>query len=70
MTERRENPAIPTTVQFVALTLACPRCGTPVALLGRLELTSDHRVGHPCCVCKACGEAADLVLQPGRGMRG
>ncbi len=51
MAEPMENPVIVTSVQFVALNLACPRCGVPVALLGRLELTLDQPTGTSCCVC-------------------
>lgn len=63
MAEPMDNLVVVTSVQFVALNLACPHCGKPVALLGRLALMEDRRTGGPCCVCEACGEAAYLVLR-------
>lgn len=68
MAEPMENPVIVSSVQFVALNLACPSCGAPVALLGRLELTLGPQPSLPCCVCQACGGAAHLALQSASGL--
>ena len=65
--DRMENPAIVTSVQFVALKLACPRCGTPVSLLGRLELTPRPPAIDPCCHCEQCGRTVYLVVKPPGG---
>ncbi len=70
MAEPMDNLVEVTPVQFVALNLACPRCGAPVALLGRLELTADRRAGGPFCVCEACGAEAYLSLRSGAGVGG
>ncbi len=70
MTEPMDNLVAITGGQFVALDLACPRCGAPIALLGRLELTPDRREGGPFCVCESCGAAAYLALRPGGGLSG
>ena len=65
--ERTENPVIVTSVQFVALKLACPCCGAPVALGGRLELAPGEQPTVPCCVCQRCGNEAFLALNPAPG---
>lgn len=63
MAEPMDNVVVVTSVQFVALNLACPRCGASVALLGQLELTEDRRAGGPFSTCASCGTAAYLVLR-------
>ena len=65
--EGMEHPAIVTSVQFVALKLACPRCGAPVSLQGRLELTPRQQVIDPCCRCEQCGRTVYLVLRSAGG---
>ncbi|MDP9473391.1 MAG: hypothetical protein M3Q71_22465 [Chloroflexota bacterium] len=52
-------------VQFVALHLACPNCGAPVAMLGQLVLRPDPQEVEPCCVCAQCGNKAYLVMRTG-----
>ncbi len=58
---------IVTSIQFVALKLACPCCGAPIELGGRLELTSGQAVTEPCCVCERCGNRAHLALDARSG---
>ena len=70
MAEPVDDLMVVSSVHFVALTLACPACGAPVALLGRLELTTDGLAGGPCYTCGACGTAASLVLRPAEGAGG
>ena len=61
------DPMVVTSIQFVALELACPRCDSPIALCGRLELTPDEGEANPCCVCERCGTTTYLALRPGAG---
>lgn len=56
-------PVTLTSVQFVALKLACPHCQTPVTLPGRLELIPDEQGVDPCCVCDQCGAEVYLILR-------
>ena len=70
MAEPMDNLVVVTSVQFVALNLACPHCGAAVALLGRLELTEDRRAGGPFCHCESCGTAAHLILRSEDGPGG
>jgi len=55
---------IVTSVQFVALKLACPYCGASIDLNGRLDLTPGRRMAESYCVCEHCGNRAYLTLDP------
>ncbi|MDP9368355.1 MAG: hypothetical protein M3Q03_08785 [Chloroflexota bacterium] len=59
-----DDPVVVTSIQFVALELACPRCGAPITIAGRLELTTDEEGVGPCCSCERCGTATYLILRP------
>ncbi len=65
--EWRKDPVIVTSIQFVALKLACPRCRAPVSLGGRLELTLGEQAAQPCCVCEQCGNLAYIALDRASG---
>ncbi len=65
--ERTKDPVSVTSIQFVALKLACPRCQAPVSLGGWLELTPGEQVAEPCCVCERCGHPAYLALDRATG---
>ncbi len=65
--ERTKDPVSVTSIQFVALKLACPRCRAPVSLGGWLELTPGEQVAEPCCVCERCGHPAYLALDRATG---
>lgn len=47
-----------------------PRCGAPVARLGRPELTADRPANSPFCAYGTCKEAVSLALHPGSGIDG
>ncbi|MDP9359457.1 MAG: hypothetical protein M3Q71_11930 [Chloroflexota bacterium] len=59
-----DDAVVLTSIQFVALELACPSCEAPIALGGRLKLTMDEEGASPCCVCERCGTATYLMLGP------
>ncbi len=65
--ERTEHPVIVTSVQFVALKLACPRCVAPIDLGERLQLAPGEQLIGPCCVCERCGNSAYIVLDRASG---
>ncbi len=58
------DPVVLTSIQFVALELACSQCDAPIALAGRLELTLSEEEAGPCGVCERCGTATYLILRP------
>ncbi len=59
-----DDPEVLTSIRFVALELACPRCGAPITLVGRLALTAEEERADPCCVCDRCGTVTYLKLRP------